>query len=97
MLQGYDCGRLIISKLIQKTSIDVNEEGLEAAAASAVGVGVTSLPSQEDPILMLLGHSFHSSFIIGRRTTYIHNETLEGRLGKTNLGEEKKISRTVFQ
>ena len=83
LLQGYDCGRLIISKLIQKTSIDVNEEGLEAAAASAVGVGVTSLPSQEDPILMLLDHPFQ--FFI-----YNWEENLmlfEGRLGEPEVPE----------
>ena len=49
--------RLFLTRVLQKTFIDVNEEGTEAAAATAVGVGVTSVPATfmvDRPFLFLI-------------------------------------------
>ena len=45
MLSGSIAGNLFITKVIQKTFVDVNEEGTTAAAATSVGIGVTSAPA----------------------------------------------------
>ena len=49
--------RLYLTRVLQKTFVEVNEEGTEAAAATAVGVGVTSLPATftvDRPFLFLI-------------------------------------------
>ena len=57
----YDCTNLIISKVIQKTVVDVNEKGVEAAAVTMVGVSFTSMGSQffiyekEEDLMLLEG------------------------------------------
>ncbi len=45
MLSGSVAGNLFITKVIQKTFVDVNEEGTTAAAATSVGIGLTSAPA----------------------------------------------------
>jgi len=80
------CENLIIDKVIQKTVIDVNEEGVEAAAVTMVGVSLTSVgPPPEDPVLMTLNHPFQ--FFI-----YDKDEELtlfEGRVGNPGLPEDE--------
>jgi serine protease inhibitor len=80
-----DCGPFI-DKVIQKTVIDVNEKGVEAAAVTAIMVTKSGGPS-EDPILMMLDHPFQ--FFI-----YDHTEDLvifEGRLGAPEIPEGDSI------
>jgi serpin B len=45
MISGPIGGNLYLTRVTQKTFVDVNEEGTEAAAATSVGVGVTSAPA----------------------------------------------------
>ena len=89
LLENYDCAKLIITKVVQKTVIDVNEKGVEAAAVTAIGVGVTSAgPPPEDPVLMVLDHPFQ--FFI-----YDNEEELmlfEGRVGAPEAPEEQAAS-----
>jgi len=49
--------RLYLTQVLQKAFVEVNEEGTEAAAATAVGVGVTSAPPSmvvDRPFLFLI-------------------------------------------
>ena len=85
LLEGYDCTKLIITKVIQKTVIDVNEKGVEAAAVTAVGVGLTSIPVPEDPILMVLDHPFQFFVYDGEEELML----FEGRLGKPEVPEKE--------
>lgn len=63
-------GNLYITEVKQKTFIDVNEEGTEAAAATSVGVGVTSAPPTfraDRPFLFALRERFSGTvFFLGQ-------------------------------
>jgi len=85
LLQDYDCAKLIITKVIQKTVIDVNEKGVEAAAVTAVGVSVTSMPEPEDPTLMVLDHPFQFFIYDGEEGLML----FEGRLGEPEVPEKE--------
>jgi len=51
--------KLSIQHVIHKAFVDVNEEGTEAAAATAVAIGVTSaLIEPEPPVVMKIDHPF---------------------------------------
>jgi hypothetical protein len=76
---------LFIDKVIQKTVIDVNEKGVEAAAVTAIMVGVTSAgpPETNDPVLMILDHPFQ--FFIYDKTEEL--VLFEGRVGAPEVPE----------
>ncbi len=63
-------GNLYITEVKQKTFIDVNEEGTEAAAATSVGVGITSAPPAfraDRPFLFALRERFSGTvFFLGQ-------------------------------
>ena len=67
--------QLFLSSVLQKTFVDVNEEGTEAAAATAVQVGVTSLPQTFDmrvdrPFLVAIRERFSGTLLfLGQVTT----------------------------
>ena len=57
---------LIITNVIQKTFVDVNEEGTEAAAATSVGIGVTSAPAAirvDRPFLFVIRERFSGTIM----------------------------------
>ncbi|HMG70877.1 MAG TPA: serpin family protein [Gemmatimonadaceae bacterium] len=57
---------LVITNVIQKTFVDVDEEGTEAAAATSVGVGVTSMPASfraDRPFLVVIRERFSGTIL----------------------------------
>ncbi|KAL7493413.1 hypothetical protein ACHAWT_002441 [Skeletonema menzelii] len=79
----YPCDRLFISRVLQKTVVDVNEEGVEAAAVTAVFLSKTAFDpmDQVDPVLMMMDHPFQF-FIIDEDEDLV---LFEGRLGKPEI------------
>jgi serine protease inhibitor len=47
-----------ISAVIHKAFVDVNEEGTEAAAATAVVIAPTSAPVPQEPVIFRADHPF---------------------------------------
>ena len=57
---------LIITRVLQKTFVDVDEEGTEAAAATMVGVGITSMPAAfraDHPFLVVIRERFSGTIL----------------------------------
>lgn len=74
---GISDTNLNISKVLQKTYIDVDEQGTEAAAVTAIGIGVTSVPD-------------YPVFRANRPFVYVIRENTSGAIcfiGKTGLPE----------
>jgi len=91
----YPCNQLFISKVLQKTVVDVNEEGVEAAAVTAV-VGSKSAGEPMDkpePVLMIMDHPFQF-FIYDEKEDLV---LFEGRLGEPEVpdGGESATSSMV--
>jgi serpin B len=59
-------GNLVISRVLQKTYVDVDEEGTEAAAATMVGMQLTSLPAAfraDRPFLVVIRERFSGTIL----------------------------------
>ena len=57
---------LIITRVLQKTFVDVDEEGTEAAAATLVGIGLTSVPMAfraDHPFLVVIRERFSGTIL----------------------------------
>ena len=57
---------LIITRVLQKTFVDVDEEGTEAAAATMVGIGLTSFPvafRADRPFLVVIRERFSGTIL----------------------------------
>lgn len=66
--------RLLISSVIQKTMLEVNEEGTVAAAATAVQVGPTSMPPSmrvDRPFLLAIRERFSGTILFLGQVTRI--------------------------
>jgi serpin B len=50
--------QLVISSVVHQANITVDEEGTEAAAATAVVMEATSLPAPEEPVVLTVDRPF---------------------------------------
>lgn len=85
-----DSCKLFIQDIIQKTFINVNENGIEAAAVTAIMLG-RGLPNEE-PVLMMCDHPFQF---------FIHDKTedlvlFEGRVGAPNKTDHNSTETSLL-
>lgn len=59
MLSQGSVDKPFIQSVKQKTFVDVNEKGTEAAAATSVQVGLTAVPSNTNRFTMVIDHPFY--------------------------------------
>jgi serpin B len=58
--------QLVITQVMQKTFVDVDEEGTEAAAATVVGIGLTSMPAAfraDRPFMVVIRERFSGTVL----------------------------------
>ena len=77
--------RLLIDDIVQKSYIDVNEEGVEAAAVTAIMVGLTSMPPREEPEEIIMNRPF--IYIIAERMTGAGHILFIGKTGEPTKTE----------
>ena len=64
---------LMIGNILHKAFADVNEDGTEAAAATAVVMELTSAPVQEDPLTITLDRPFYFAIIDDENGSVLFN------------------------
>ena len=69
---------LFISDIIQKSYIDVNEQGVEAAAVTAAIIGLLAMPREQETIPMIMNRPF--LFVIAKRGDAINNILFAGKI-----------------
>mmetsp|Transcript_6346 Transcript_6346/g.13979 ORF Transcript_6346/g.13979 Transcript_6346/m.13979 type:complete len:530 (-) Transcript_6346:2192-3781(-) len=77
------CASLFVDEVIQKTVIDVNELGVEAAAATTIMLGRSAEFNLPDPIVMMCNHPFQF-FIYDEMEGLV---LFEGRVGMPEIPE----------
>ncbi len=92
MVTGAKPGDLMISQVVHKMFVDINEEDTEAAASTLVGVGVTSVPSSikvDRPLCAL-----KSRCVLQSEQSYTKDE---GRPLETGLQEQVSNHRMLLR
>ena len=57
-LSGISSAPLMVSFVKQKACLDVNEEGTEAAAVTSIGIKLTSMRQEEEPVIFRADRPF---------------------------------------
>jgi serpin B len=84
---GMDGSRnLMISHVIHKAFVEVNEDGTEAAAATGVGMALTAAPMKREPVKFIADHPF--MFVI--RDNKTHSTLFVGRVVNPAAGSDVK-------
>ncbi len=77
--------KLLIDDIVQKSYIDVNEDGVEAAAVTSIMVGLTSMPLREEPEEIIMNRPF--IYIIAEQITGAGHILFIGKTGEPTKTE----------